>query len=259
MKLFDTHCHLNSEVYDNDLESAIKQAQSVGVERMVVVGCDRPSIDRALSIAESHEAIYAATAWHPVDVIDCTEDDKKYLEKTWDHPKVVAVGETGLDYHWDKSPHELQKSFFEWHVEAAIQRKLPFIIHNREAHHDTLTLLQDMHKKYGELHGVMHSFSGSAEMASSFLRLGLHISVSGVVTFKNVKHLKDVLPLIPQDKLLIETDAPYLTPMPYRGQRNEPAYVLYVAQKIAELLSVDPDTIATQTFNNAVSFFQLDK
>ena len=254
-KLIDTHCHLNAEQFMEDVEATIERARNQGLKKMIVVGCDRITIERAIQLADTHEDIYFTAAGHPVDVIDCTEEDKAYLETVWNHPKMVGIGETGLDYYWDKSPKELQKAFFIWHVEQAIARDLPFSVHNRDAHGDVLEILQELYQKHGMLKGVMHSFSGSVEMATEFMKLGLHISISGVVTFKNAKNVKEVVAIVPEDKLLIETDAPYLTPEPNRGRRNEPAYVYYVTTQIAAIKSETYEKVAQYTTKNAEKLF----
>lgn len=257
MEIIDTHCHINDDAFTDDLQTVIHNAHIQDVKQMIVIGVDKISGLRALEIAEKNEGIFVAIAWHPVDVIDCTDADKQWLQEVWSHPKVVAVGETGLDYHWDKSPKEQQKEFFVWHLEEAIQRSLPFIIHNRDAHADTLTILKEMYQKYGELKGIMHSYSGSVEMAREFLKLGLHLSISGVVTFKNAKNVKEVVPIIPDNKILVETDAPYLTPSPYRGKRNEPAYTRLTAQEVAKLRGISLEAVATLTTNNAKALFNI--
>ena len=258
MEIFDTHCHLNDEWFQDDVHEVIHRAQEqYQVTHMMVIGIDRKTTMRALELAEQYEHIYVGVAWHPVDVVDCTKEDKQWLESIWQHKKVVAVAETGLDYYWDKSPKELQMEYFKWHVEQAIQRELPFVVHNRDAHGDTLKVLQDFYKTYGPLTGIMHSFSGSVEMAREFLKLGLHLSISGVVTFKNAKNIKEVVPIIPTDKILVETDAPYLTPTPFRGKRNEPGYTYYTLEEVARLRETPLETMAKITFENAKKLFKI--
>jgi len=257
MNLFDTHCHLNDECFLEDIDSTIERAIVSGLEYIMVIGCDRITTERAIFLAEKYPMIYVAAAWHPVDVIDCTESDKDFLINIWQHPKVRAIGETGLDYYWDKSDKKLQQEFFIWHVEKAIENNLPFIVHNRDAHGDTLSILQEMYRKYGALKGIMHSFSGSAEMAAEFLKLGLHISISGVVTFKNAQNVKEVVKITPDNRLLIETDSPYLTPVPFRGKRNEPAYVAYVAEEVAKIKQYSITDLAKITTDNAKKIFKI--
>jgi len=257
MELIDTHCHLNDKAFAGDLAETIARAQDRGVNEMLVIGVDKVSGQRALELAETYDNLFVALAWHPVDVIDCTPEDQAWLEKAWTHPKVVAIGETGLDYHWDKSPKDLQEKYFRWHLEAAIQHDLPFIVHDRDAHVDTLAILRDFAEKHGSLKGVMHSYAAGAEMLPDFLQLGLHISVSGVVTFKNAPNIKEIVPLIPSERLLLETDAPYLTPVPFRGKRNEPAYTYYTAEEVARLRGTSVETIAELTTQNARKLFKL--
>jgi TatD DNase family protein len=259
MELIDTHCHLNDKRFAADLAATIERAVAQGVREMIVIGVDQVTGEQALTLAEKYDNIYAACAWHPVDVIDCTAADKRWLEAAWDHPKVVAIGETGLDYHWDKSPHDVQASYFRWHLEQSIERKLPFIVHDRDAHADTLAILREFYNKYGPLKGVMHSYAGGAGMLEEFLKLGLYISVSGVVTFKNAQNIKETVPRIPANRLLVETDAPYLTPVPFRGKRNEPAYTYYTAEAIAELRGESLAHIANITSANARELFNLKR
>lgn len=257
MNLIDTHCHINTEQFFENENQTVEAARAAGVERLIVVGFDRQTILRAIELADTYEDVYFTAAWHPVDVVDFdAKQDKELLYKAWEHPKCVGVGETGLDYHWDKSPHELQKEFFEWHIEEAIQRELPFTVHNRDAHQDVYDVLEKMYQKYGELLGVMHSYSGSVEMAERFLKLGMYLSISGVVTFKNAKNVKEVVKMMPENKLLIETDSPYLTPEPYRGKRNEPAYVLYVATEIGVLRNLNVKKVGEITSQNAKNIFK---
>lgn len=257
MLIIDTHCHVNDDKFINDRDAVIQRAIDNNIAYMIVVGCDTEGAKQAIALAEQYSQIYAAVAWHPVDVIDCTEDDKAFLLSVFEHQKVVAVGETGLDYYWDKSPKELQKEYFLWHIEQSVKNNKPFIVHNRDAHHDTLEILQACYQKYGMLNGIMHSYSGSVEMAQEFLKLGLHLSISGVVTFKNAKNVKEVAKIIPDDKLLVETDSPYLTPEPYRGTRNEPLYVKRVVDELAILRNTSIDQIALITTQNAKKLFKL--
>jgi len=257
MELIDTHCHLNDARFDDDLQATIERAHAQGVKQMLVIGVDKTTGIQAIELAEKHDSIFAALAWHPVDVVEFTSDDQKWLESMFAHPKVVAVGETGLDYHWDKSPHDLQATYFRWHLEMAHKHDLPFIVHDRDAHIDTLAILREFSAQHGALKGVMHSYAAGREMIDDFLALGLHISVSGVVTFKNAANIKDMVPLIPDDRLLVETDAPYLTPVPFRGKRNEPAYTYYTAAAVAELRGVTLENIATLTTQNARKLFNL--
>ena len=228
--LFDTHVHLNAEQYNEDLQEVISRAQNEGVTNMVVVGFDRPTILRAMELAESYQFIYACIGWHPVDAIDMTDQDLEWIEELSSHPKVVGIGEMGLDYHWDKSPKDIQQEVFRKQIRFAKKVKLPIVIHNREATADIMEILKEEGAE--EVGGIMHCFSGSPEVAKECVRMNFYISLGGPVTFKNAKRPKEVAAEIPLDKLLIETDCPYLAPHPHRGKRNEPGYVRLIAEKL---------------------------
>jgi TatD DNase family protein len=251
--LFDTHVHLNAEQYQDDLQEVIDRALSAGVTYMVVVGFDRPTIKRAIELAEGYDFIYASVGWHPVDAIDMTEDDLQWIESLAGHPKVVALGEMGLDYYWDKSPKDIQKEVFRKQIQLARKVKLPIIIHNREATADIIEILKE--EKAEEVGGIMHCFSGSPETAQQCIKMNFYISLGGPVTFKNAKQPKKVAEVVPLDRLLIETDAPYLTPHPFRGKRNEPGYVKLVAQQIAEIKGKNLEEISRATTENAKKLF----
>jgi TatD DNase family protein len=251
--LFDTHVHLNDEQFKDDLAEVIQRAKEHGVEKMVVVGFDRPTITRAMELIEQYDFLYASIGWHPVDAIDMKEDDLKWIEELCSHPKVVALGEMGLDYHWEKSPKDIQKEVFRKQIQLARKVKLPIIIHNREATQDIIDILKEEHAQ--EVGGIMHCFSGSAETAKVCVDMNFYISLGGPVTFKNAKKPKEVAVEVPFDRLLIETDCPYLAPHPYRGKRNEPGYVKLVAEQIAELRGVTLEEVAKQTTENAKKLF----
>ncbi|OQP04374.1 hydrolase TatD [Geobacillus sp. 46C-IIa] len=255
--LFDTHAHLNAVQYDEDVEQVIERARAEGVSHIVVVGFDRPTIDRAMELAERHPFIYAAVGWHPVDAVDMTDDDLQMIEQLAVHPKVVALGEMGLDYYWDKSPKDVQQDVFRRQIALAKKVKLPIIIHNREATADILKILQE--ENAAEVGGIMHCFSGSVEVARQCIEMNFLISLGGPVTFKNAKKPKEVAKEIPLSHLLIETDCPYLTPHPFRGKRNEPSYVKYVAEAIAEIKNVSFAEVAETTTENAKKLFAIDR
>lgn len=254
--LFDTHVHLNARQYRDDLEEVIERAHKAGVKYMVVVGFNQETIPLALEIAEKHENIYAAVGWHPVDAIDCTEEDLQWIEELASHPKVVALGEMGLDYHWDKSPKDVQKRVFKEQIALAKKLSMPIIIHNREATEDVLGILEEENAK--EVGGIMHCYSDSTEYVDRILAMDFHISLGGPVTFKNAKSPKEVAKVVPLDRLLIETDAPYLAPHPHRGKRNEPALVTLVAEEIAELKAISYDQLAKQTTANAKKLYGIN-
>lgn len=253
--LFDTHVHLNVDQFKEDQEEVIKRARANGVERMVVVGFDHETITAAIALVEKYPFIYAAVGWHPVDAIDFTDEDLRWLEELSQHEKVVALGEMGLDYHWDKSPHDVQKEVFRKQIALAKKVNLPVIIHNREATEDVLAILQE--EKASEVGGVLHCYSGEVEQVSQALEMNFYISLGGPVTFKNAKAPKEVAKIVPSDRLLIETDCPFLAPHPHRGKRNEPTYVRLVAEAIAALREVSIETIEAETTANAQRLFKL--
>lgn len=253
--LFDTHVHLNAYQFTEDRDAVIERAFAAGVKYMVVVGFDRETIPLALEIAEQHETIYAAIGWHPVDAIDCTEKDLQWIEQLTEHPKVVALGEMGLDYHWDKSPKDVQADVFRQQIQLAKKLNLPIIIHNRNATEDVIRILQEEGAK--DVGGIMHCYSDSVEYVQACLDMNFYISLGGPVTFKNAQDPKEVAKIVPKDRLLIETDAPYLAPHPHRGKRNEPAYVRLIAEEIATLRGTSLQEIGEQTTKNAQKVFQL--
>ncbi|MFF2501671.1 TatD family hydrolase [Peribacillus sp. NPDC058075] len=254
--LFDTHVHLNAEQFNEDLEDVIERAKEAGVDNMVVVGFDRPTIIRAMELIEAYDFMYAAVGWHPVDAIDMTEEDLQWIEELSNHPKVVAIGEMGLDYHWDKSPKDVQMEVFRKQIRLAKKVGLPIIIHNREATADIVNILKE--EEASRVGGIMHCFSGSAETALECINMNFYISLGGPVTFKNAKKPKEVAAAVPLDRLLIETDCPYLAPHPYRGKRNEPSYVKLVAEQIAEIKQLTIEEVSQSTTENAKKLFGIN-
>ena len=251
--LFDTHMHLNARQFAEDREETIQRAFDAGVHYMVVVGFDRETIPLAIEIAEQNETIYASVGWHPVDAIDMTDNDLQWIEELVAHPKVVAIGEMGLDYHWDKSPKDIQKEVFRKQIHLAKKVNMPIIIHNREATEDIIQILKE--ENAGEVGGIMHCYNDSVDYVQACLDMNFYISLGGPVTFKNAPLPKEVAKQVPLDRLLIETDAPYLAPHPNRGKRNEPAYVKLVAEKIAELREMDVEEISERTTKNGLALF----
>lgn len=254
--LFDTHVHLNAWQFKEDRKETIQRAFDAGVRYMVVVGFDHETIPHAIEIAEEYDTIYAAVGWHPVDAIDMTEKELAWIEELSHHPKVVAIGEMGLDYHWDKSPKDVQAEIFRKQIRLAKKRKMPIIIHNREATEDIIAILEEENAK--EIGGIMHCYSDSVKYVERCLDMNFYISLGGPVTFKNAPLPKEVAKEVPFDRLLIETDAPYLAPHPKRGKRNEPAYVKLVAEKIAEIRGVTLEVVAEQTTKNAFQVFGIE-
>ncbi|MEK3856802.1 TatD family hydrolase [Cytobacillus sp. FSL H8-0458] len=253
---FDTHAHLNAEQYNEDLQEVIDRALSEGISNIVVVGFDRPTIEKAMALTEKYDFIYASVGWHPVDAIDMTEEDLLWIEELSSHPKVVALGEMGLDYYWDKSPKDIQQEVFRKQIRLAKKVKLPIVIHNRDATADIVEILKA--EGAGEVGGIMHCFSGSPEIAQECVDMNFYISLGGPVTFKNAKKPKEVADVIPLEKLLIETDCPYLTPHPHRGKRNEPSYVKLVAEQIAEIKGLSTEEVAQATTENAKKLFGIN-
>jgi TatD DNase family protein len=251
--LFDTHCHLNAEQFEDDLEAVIQRAREAGVTDIVVPGVDAESSRRAIAIAEQHEGIYAAVGVHPevLDRVSWTELDT--IAELASHPKVVAIGEIGLDYYWNVAPREVQQEWLRRQIELAAELRLPVVIHNRDATADTVSLLEETCP--GRVTGVMHCFTGSYEIAQRCIKIGFFISYGGPVTFKNAHNVRETAARIPLDRLVVETDSPYLTPHPYRGKRNEPARVRLVAEKLAELHGRTVEEIEEITYANALRLF----
>ncbi|KFL42986.1 hydrolase TatD [Lysinibacillus sp. BF-4] len=252
----DTHVHLNADQYDEDLQEVIERALEKGVEKMVVVGFDRKTIERAMALIEQYDFLYAVIGWHPVDAIDCTDEDLLWIEQLAAHEKVVGIGETGLDYYWDKSPKEVQEKWFRKQIQLAKKLALPIIIHNRDATGDVVRILQE--EDAAATGGIMHCFGGSVETARECIAMNFMISLGGPVTFKNARMPKEVATEIELVHLLIETDAPYLAPHPYRGKRNEPSLVPLVAEEIARLKGISVDEVALETTNNAKKIFKIN-
>jgi TatD DNase family protein len=254
--LFDSHAHLEDKRFDEDRDELIRGLPERGVTHVVNVGSTLDTSCTSIELAATYPIIYAAVGVHPHDVSQMTYDDLNLLEDLAGNPKVVAIGEIGLDYYYEFSPRELQKQWFAEQIELACHLKLPIVIHNRDAHADVLDILTS--KKDRILGGIMHCYSGSWEMAKRFLDLGFYISLGGPVTFKNAKKPVEVAQNVPLDRLLIETDSPYLTPAPYRGKRNDPGFVRLVAGKIAEIREMDFDMIVRITSDNAKNIFGIN-
>ena len=232
--LFDSHCHVDDDRYDEDREELINSLPEKGIDLILEIGADMGSSRRAAKLAERYPFIYAAVGVHPSDTRNMTEKDIEELAMLSQNPKVKAIGEIGLDYHYEDTHKPTQQKWFRRQMELAMDLSLPFIIHDRDSHADCLSILREYDvKKTG---GVMHCFSGSAQMAKEVIGMGMMISLGGPVTFKNARHAVEVAKEIPLDKILIETDSPYLAPEPLRGKRNSPEHVRFVAEKIADLI-----------------------
>lgn len=250
---FDTHCHLNSSQMIEDCEMYIKKALEANVTHLCVVGYSLSGSKKAVEIASRYENIYAVVGVGPEDCLDTDENEFNEIEALLSHPKVVAVGETGLDYHWDTVPREKQKVVFTRFIRMANKHGLPVVIHSRDAIMDTYDILKEE-----KAHGIMHCYSGSAQMAKEFVKIGFKISLAGPVTFKNARVPKEVAKEINLDDLLIETDSPYLTPHPYRGKPNDPSYVPLVAKEIADIKGISVEEVAHATMQNAKEVFNIN-
>lgn len=255
VKLFDTHAHLDAAQFDEDREQMIARAQEAGVELIVNIGFDRQTIPTTMALAEQYDFIYAAVGWHPVESVYMKDGDLEWIESLCAHPKVVAIGEIGLDYHWDTSPKEVQHKVFREQIALAKKLNKPIIIHNRDAHADVVKILQE--EGAAEVGGIMHCFSGSWETAKQCLDMNFYISFGGPVTFKNARVPKEVLKNVPLDRLLIETDCPYLAPHPFRGKRNESAYVSLVAESAAQIKEISLEQLAQITLQNGKNCFRI--
>jgi len=254
--LFDSHSHLNSERYEDDLQEIIKRIEDSKLSYVMDVGYDLASSLSAVKHAAEFDFCYAAVGCHPHDTKDMDEDVYYLLKGLSQKPKVKAIGEIGLDYYHDHSERDVQQYWFRRQIQLAHEVKLPIIIHDRDAHGDILKILKE--ERAFERGVLMHCFSGSVELAHQYIKLGAKLSIAGPVTFKNAHKLVDVVREIPISELLIETDAPYLTPEPHRGKRNEPIYVEYVCRKVAEIKGISFEEAAKATMKNAKEFFHID-
>lgn len=255
--IFDSHTHLNAAQFNEDIPETIARANELGVTEMAVVGFDYPTIEKSLQLSQTYPDIYSIIGWHPTEAGSYTKEAEKFLQARLSQRKVVALGEIGLDYYWMEDPKDVQEKVFRRQIAIAKEHQLPISIHTRDAIEDTYRILKEADIR--DIGGIMHSFSGDDEWAKKFLDLGMHISFSGVVTFKKALEVQAAAKIVPFDRLLVETDAPYLAPVPYRGKRNEPGYTRYVVEKIAELREVTFEEVARQTTINAHRLFRIEK
>ncbi len=248
--IFDTHAHYVDEAFSENFDSLVDEMKHNGVGKIITCGCSLESSIKSLKLTEKYDFIYAAVGIHPGD-IDCgaTATD---IEKLLKHEKCIAIGEIGLDYYWSKDNKAEQIELFKSQLALANEYNLPVLVHNRDAHADTLEILKEFKPR-----GVVHAFSGSVEMAREILKIGLYLGVGGVLTFKNARHLPAVVLDTPLDRLLLETDAPYLSPEPLRGKTNHSDYIRYVAEKMAEIKCITPDEVLEKTYNNAINLFKI--
>jgi TatD DNase family protein len=253
--LIDTHTHLDDTRYNDDLEAVVARAREAGVEAFVTIGCDLTTSQAAVALADHYPFVYASVGVHPHEVKHIQDGWYDEFRRLAKRNNVVAFGEIGLDYHYNHSPPKEQRERFREQIQLARELKLPVIIHTREAQEDTISILRE--EKASDIGGVFHCFSGDAWLAKDALDLGFSLSFSGILTFQNATMLHEIARNTPLDRLLIETDCPYLTPVPYRGKRNEPAYVSQVAKQLASLHNMSLDEVAGRTSDNAKKLFKI--
>lgn len=251
----DTHCHYDDPKFGLDRAKVFKKLEEAGVEKVINCACDPKTLKSTIKLAQENKFVYAALGYHPHDVgkLDYDALDTLY-DRVDGFEKAVAIGEIGLDYHYNFSPRDVQQEWFVEQLELAKELELPVIVHSREAAEDTYRILSEGDVSY--CGGVIHAFSGSVEMAKRYLDLGLYIGIGGFSTFPDAKKLSNAIPEIPLDRILLETDCPYLTPMPHRGERNDSSYLPLVAARIAELKGITPEEVAAATTENAKRLFK---
>ncbi len=254
MTLYDTHAHFDDRAFDTDRHALLVSMGDMGVKLINNIGCDVPSSRASISLAEQYPFVYATVGHWPGNTYQMNEEMLEEYRTLARHPKVVAIGEIGLDYHYEDTPREMQKYWFQRQMALADELSLPVVIHQREAHEDGLNIV----KKWADkVPGVFHCFSGSAEMAKEIVKMGWYVSFTGVVTFKNARRALEAMAAVPLDRLMIETDAPYMAPTPYRGKRNHSGYVGKVAEKLAEIKGISPEEAARVTMENGIRFFRI--
>ncbi|NLW66149.1 MAG: TatD family hydrolase [Clostridiales bacterium] len=250
---FDTHAHYNDEAFDADRSQVLSEIRDSGVSLVVNAGNDLETSLAAMRLAEKHDFIYAAVGWHPQDADSFDAESPELIRKWLKNPKVRAIGEIGLDYYYDNPERDVQRRVLYRQMELARELNVPVVIHDREAHADCLEIV----RRFPEVCGEFHCYSGSAEMAKKLIDMGWYLGFTGVVTFKNARRVIEVVEICPVDRMLIETDCPYLAPVPVRGKRNDSRYLRHIAEKIAEIKGMAPEEIARITLNNGRRFFRV--
>lgn len=245
----DVHCHLDSNYY-NDIDKVINNAKKNNVNKLIYNGCNKKSNKEVIRLINKYDSVYGAVGYHPTELDDVNEKDYELLESLLSNKKIVAIGEIGLDYHYPDTNKEKQKYAFRRQLELAEKHNIPVIVHSRDAIQDTFDIMSEYNIK-----GVIHCFSGSVEMAKEFIKKGFLISVGGIITFKNVKNIIEVIKNIDLSYILLETDSPYLTPEPFRKEQNEPMYIPIIASKIADILNVSIEDVSSKTTDNAKRLF----
>jgi TatD DNase family protein len=255
--LIDSHAHIQGKEYSGETDAVISRAGEAGVDKIIVVGGagDMASNTAAVALADSWANLYATVGMHPHDAKDVGEEELQELKKLAAHPKVIAVGETGLDYYYNHSPREVQRRVFAQFIRLSGGTELPLVVHERDAAQEAAELLRE--EGNGKVRGVIHCFTGDYDAARAYLDLGFYLSFTGIITFKNAGALREVVRIVPLDKMFVETDSPYLTPVPHRGKRNEPAYVRFVAATIASVKGLSIEEVARVTTNNVRRLFRI--
>ena len=250
---FDTHAHYDDERFDNDRDAVLKSLPEAGIGAVVNPGCTADSSRAAIALAERYDIVYAAVGLHPENCAGADEADFAALEALAAHPKAVAIGEIGLDYYWKEVPRDLQKEVFRTQLQLAKVLDLPVIVHDREAHADCLAIVRE----FPGVRGVFHCYSGSAEDAKTLVKLGWHLSFTGTITFKNARKAPEVIAAVPLERIMVETDAPYMAPTPFRGKRCDSRYVYRMAETIAEIKGLTPAEVEQATTENGKALFAI--
>lgn len=253
--IFDTHAHYDDEAFDEDRETLLGSMQAGGVERIVNVGANRKTSAITVDLTKQYDFVYGAVGVHPNDVGTMTDSDIRQLKEWSELEKIVAIGEIGLDYHYEEPSRELQFRWFEAQMELARQMKLPIIVHSRDAAKDTVDIMKSL--RAGEIGGVIHCYSYTKELAREFLDMDYYFGIGGVLTFPNARKLKEAVEYIPLDKIVLETDCPYLAPVPYRGKRNSSLNIPYVVETLAQIKGINEDEVERITFENAMKLYRM--
>lgn len=254
MQIFDSHTHLNDDAFRDNNQAYIDHAAKLGVTKMAIVGSNRAMNEEAIQLAHQYDNLYAIVGFHPEEALNYNDEEEAILRQQLADEKVVGLGEIGLDYYQDQAPKAAQFNVFKRQIKIAQEMNLPISVHNRDAFEDTYAIL----KECGVNNGIIHSFNGDAEWLNKFIDLGMYVSYSGVASFKKTKEIHDAVAKTPSDKMLVETDAPYLAPEPLRGHQNEPGFTLYTVEAVARFRDTTPDKIADMTYQNALRIFGLE-
>lgn len=257
--IFDTHAHYDDEAFENDRDQLLESLPENGIGAVVNVGASMRGAEESFRLMQKYEFVYGAVGIHPDHAGEMDDEKMQRLREMLRHPKAVAVGETGLDYYWDKESHDIQKKWFTAQMQLALEMEKPVIVHSREAAQDTFDSIKACHAgKPGFAGGVIHCYSGSVEMAREYIKMGYYIGIGGVVTFKNSRVLKEVAAAIPLERIVTETDCPYLAPVPYRGKRNSSLYIPYIIEEIARIRGMSPEEVEQATWENAKKLYRLN-